>query len=242
MAKANRFFVRGHHYHLTHRCHNGEYLLRFDRDRKTYRDLLRQYCRRYEVPLIGYCLTSNHVHLLVKVKSEGNVSEFMDALQGDFAQKYNLRKGRSGSFWNGRYHATAIESSHHLWECLRYIDLNMIRARVVEHPSEWPWCTYPELVGVRKRYRIVDQESFKQAFDQDFNNPAFIQFYSSFIQDAIDSDLQREPAWSESLAVGSREFVEEMSGEIERRIRLNIHDSPQTSGRCILKEDGTLYS
>ena len=64
--------------------------------------------------------------LLIKVKSEGTVSEFMDALQGDFAQKYNLRKGRSGSFWNGRYHATAIESSHHLWACLRYVDLNMV--------------------------------------------------------------------------------------------------------------------
>jgi putative transposase len=147
MAKAIRFLVPGCSYHLTHRCHNGDYLLRFARDRNAYKDLLRQYSKTYRVPVMGYCLTSNHVHLLVKLRYEGAVSEFMDALQGDFAQKYNLRKGRSGSFWNGRYHATAIESSKHLWECLRYIDLNMVRAGVVGHPSEWPWCSYPELSG-----------------------------------------------------------------------------------------------
>jgi len=89
---------------------------------------------------------------------------------------------------------------------------------------------------------IVDQASFKQSFEQDFNSPAFIEFYSGYIQEAIEADLQREPAWSESLAVGSREFVEEMSAKIRRRIRFDIHDSSQKSDRWILKEEGPLYS
>jgi hypothetical protein len=139
---------------------------------------------------MGYCLTSNHVHLLVKLRYEGAVSEFMDALQGDFAQKYNLRKGRSGSFWNGRYHATAIESSKHLWECLRYIDLNMVRAGVVGHPSEWPWCSYPELSGTRRRYRIVDHKTFKNSFGQAPQEQDFIDFYSNFVQEGIEAGLE----------------------------------------------------
>lgn len=71
------------------------------------------------------------------------------------ARQYNRRKGRAGAFWEGKYHATAIESGLHLWRCLRYVDLNMVRAGKVEHPSGWRWCGYDELMGMRQRYRIL---------------------------------------------------------------------------------------
>ena len=73
----------------------------------------------------------------------------MQSLEGDFAQFYNRRKGRQNAFWGDRYHATMIESGEHLWGCLLYIDLNMVRAGVVDHPKDWPWTGYQELMGHR---------------------------------------------------------------------------------------------
>ncbi len=60
-------------------------------------------------------------------------------------QEYNIRKQRKGAFWEDRYHATAIEQNDHLNRCLVYIDLNMVRAGVVEHPSEWRFGGYYEI-------------------------------------------------------------------------------------------------
>jgi putative transposase len=53
--------------------------------------------------------------------------------------EYNQRKDRKGAFWQDRYHATAIASGDHLWQCLVYVDLNMVRAGVVDHPAKWQW-------------------------------------------------------------------------------------------------------
>jgi len=69
----------------------------------------------------------------------------------------NLRKKWHGAFWNERYHATMIDGGDYLWTCLKYIDLNMVRAGVVSHPREWNWTGYEELVGERKRYRLIDR-------------------------------------------------------------------------------------
>ena len=61
MPRANRYLVEDQIYHLTHRCHDREFLLRFGRDRSVYREWLRQGVRRYGISLFGYCITSNHV-------------------------------------------------------------------------------------------------------------------------------------------------------------------------------------
>jgi REP element-mobilizing transposase RayT len=53
----------------------------------------------------------------------------------EFVQEFNNRRNRKGAFWQDRYHATAVESRNHLMECIVYIDLNMVRAGVVNHPS-----------------------------------------------------------------------------------------------------------
>ncbi|MDQ6978694.1 MAG: transposase, partial [Mariprofundaceae bacterium] len=107
-------------------------------------------------------VTSNHIHLLVVDDHSDAFSKSLQLVEGRTAQQYNLRKSRKGSFWSDRYHVTAIESGEHLIRCLVYIDLrqlaiNMVRARVVSHPTEWSHCGYHEIQTPPERYRIVDQ-------------------------------------------------------------------------------------
>ena len=74
----------------------------------------------------------------------------------EFARDDNRRKSRSGSFWEGRYHATMVDSGEYLWQCLKYVELNMVRCGVVGHPRQWEWSGYAELMGGRKRNQLLD--------------------------------------------------------------------------------------
>lgn len=221
MPKAERYFLKGQHYHLTHRCHNRSLLFRFAKDRDVYREMLRCRLKTYRTPLLGYCITSNHVHLVVTAMSETSVSEFMDCLEGDFAQYYNLRKKRSGAFWGGRFHAVAIEGGSHLWNCLAYVDLNMVRAGAVRHPADWRWCSYGELMGQRQRYLLIDRDHFALAIGQDPTSDSFRENYRQSIESRISSGkLNRVSMWTESLAVGGEVFVGQVGSIIRNRRRM----------------------
>ena len=100
MPRANRYILPGFTYHVTHRCHDRSFLFRFARDRDVYRKMLRERLSRFPISLFTYCITSNHVHLLLRVSegAEGSLSRFMQTLEGDFAQYYNIRKKRKGAF------------------------------------------------------------------------------------------------------------------------------------------------
>lgn len=163
-----RYIVSGHTYHVTHRCHNRDFLLRCRRDRTAYRGMLRDHLAGSGVRLFSYCITSNHVHLLLRPEPAAaleRLSHLMQGLEGEFARSYNRRKGRTNAFWGDRYHATMIESGAHLWRCLVYIDMNMVRAGAVKHPREWAWTGYQELMGLRKRYRVVDVRALLEHVD-----------------------------------------------------------------------------
>ena len=243
MPKANRYFIKGQQYHLTHRCHNRSFLLKFAKDRNAYREMLRKKLSAYRTPLLGYCVTSNHVHLLVTAMDEKRISQLMDSLDGDFAQAYNLRKGRSGAFWSGRYHATAIGDRTQLWNCLVYIDLNMVRAGAVDYPSEWSWCSYGELTGARKRYRLIDHNQFEMAFGSRPDDPYFQANYTACVKQKIASkQLNREPYWSESLAVGPERYLNEVEAMITRRRKVQYIEPASSSESWVLKESPSNYA
>jgi len=158
MPRASHYLLEGYTYHLTHRCHGRQFLLRHRRDRAAYREWLRQGVRRFKVPLYGYCITRNYVHVVAHASTREAVSNLMHLASGSVAKAYNIRTDRTDSVWEHPYHCTVIQDGQHLLNCLRYVDLNMVRASEVAHPSDWPTCGYRELTGRRRRYRFLDVE------------------------------------------------------------------------------------
>jgi len=91
-------------------------------------------------------VTSNHAHLLVADDGDRDViPKSMQLVTGRTGQEYNVRKNRKGAFLEDRYHAMAIENGDHLLRCIVYIDLNMVRAGTVNHPSKWEFSGYNEI-------------------------------------------------------------------------------------------------
>jgi REP-associated tyrosine transposase len=136
MPRASRHFLPGYVWHITHRCHQRKFLLKFARDRRRYLHWVFEAKKRFALSVLNYVVTSNHIHLLVKDTGQDAIAQSMQLIAGRTAQEYNERKGRGGAFWEDRYHATAIEADEHLHRCLVYIDLNMVRAGVVNHPIQ----------------------------------------------------------------------------------------------------------
>jgi REP element-mobilizing transposase RayT len=128
MARANRHHIPGCVWHITHRCHKREFLLKFDKDKRAWRKWMFEARKRFGLCILNYTITSNHIHPLVYDQKDNVIPESIQLIAGRTAREYNRRKKRKGAFWDDRYHATAVQTDSHLNQCLVYIDLNMVRA------------------------------------------------------------------------------------------------------------------
>ncbi len=164
----------------------------------------------------------------------------MQLVAGRTAQEFNQRKNRKGAFWEDRYHATAVETNHHLISCLTYMDLNMVRAGAVAHPSEWEFSGYSEIQQPRERYSIIDHSTLMKLL----NIPsleALRQRHSAWIQEALARTEQvREAKWTESVAVGSGDFVESVKKKLG--VRGKGRRITQRGAEALLREPQGSYS
>ncbi|MBU3949864.1 MAG: transposase [Proteobacteria bacterium] len=230
MPRASRHYIPGHVWHITHRCHKKEFLLKFTRDRRRWLWWLLEAKKRYGLCVLNYAITSNHVHLLVRDKGHSDViSKSIQLIAGRTGQEFNHRRGRKGAYWEDRYHATAIETDDHLVQCLVYIDMNMVRAGVVKHPSEWECCGYNEIQKPKIRYSLIDYEELKSLIGfKDMN--ALAVKYSGWIEEALKADRNcRDEKWTESIAVGSEAYVKKTKDGLGYK---GIH-------RKVYEKDGT---
>ncbi len=241
MARANRHHIPGQVWHITHRCHKKEFLLKFAKDRRRWHSWLFEAKKRFGLRILNYVVTSNHIHLLVVDNGPDVIPKSFQLIAGRTAQEFNQRKERQGAFWEDRYHATAVERNEHLIRCLVYIDLNMVRAGVVNHPSEWETCGFNEIQNPPERYGVIDVSGLRNLCGFP-DAEQFCRHHRQWVQEAIiNCRNQRESCWTEGIAVGSIDFVEEI------RARLGIRGAgrrieEQEADRCVLREDSEPYS
>lgn len=212
MPRANRTFCPGHLWHITHRCHQREFLLKFVRDRRRWRYWLFEARKRYGLSVLNYIVTSNHVHLLCADRGKGEIAHSLQLIEGRVAQEFNLRKSRRGAFWEDRYHATAVQSNGHLARCLTYIDLNMVRAGAVEHPRQWEVSGYCEIQSPPQRRRIIDLPALARLVGVE-TRVELAALQEGWIRTEIGRS-RRVPAWTESVAVGDENYLRRLKADL----------------------------
>ena len=191
MPRANRYFLPGHVWHITHRCHKKEFLLKFSKDRKRWRYWLFEAKKRYGLCVLNFIITSNHIHLLVVDRGRGEIARSMQLIAGRTAQEYNQRKKRKGAFWEDRYHATAVDTEDYLARRMVYIDLNMVRTGVVSYPEDWCWSGYHEIQKPPQRYAVIDIDALLELFGVN-RYEQYQQFHQGWIEGALKTeDKQR---------------------------------------------------
>lgn len=214
MARAKRHYLPGHIWHITHRCHKREFLLRFSKDRNRWLQWLYQARKRYGLKILNYMVTSNHIHLLVADDGGRDViPKSMQLIAGRTGQEFNQRKNRNGAFWEDRYHATAVEDGDHFFRCCAYIDLNMVRAGVVDHPSQWPHSGYNEIQRPRRKNVLIDCEKFMELLGADNYDQAKRDHQGWAAEFLVDGN-GRDDKWTRSIAVGNKEFVDKVKTKL----------------------------
>ena len=151
--------------------------------------------------ILNYTVTSNHIHLLVADdRDRGVIPKSIKLVAGRTGQEYNQRKNRKGAFWEDRYHATAVEEGEHLLRCLVYIDLNMIRAGVVNQPSMWPFCGYNEIQKPRKKNVLINYEKLRKLVGIESYDSMRVH-YKGWIEEYLGSqESGRDDKWTSSIA------------------------------------------
>ena len=142
MRSARRFNLPAVPQHVVQRGHSRELCFLLEADYSEYLRRLAAASKRFAVAVHAYVLMTNHVHLLVTPESADGVGKLMQSVGGGYVRSFNSRHGRSGTLWDGRYFSSLIGSDAYFWNCHRYIELNPVRAGIVDRPGAYRWSSY----------------------------------------------------------------------------------------------------
>jgi putative transposase len=134
-------------YHVTSRGNDRRAIVRDDVDRRNFVALLDRIVRTRSLICFAYCLMTNHYHLVVRVP-QANLSDAIQALNGDFSRTTNRRHGRSGHRFQNRFFSKHIVTDSQLLATCSYVVWNPVRADICTHPREWRWSSYRASAGI----------------------------------------------------------------------------------------------
>ena len=143
MPRKPRFNIVGLPQHVIQRGNNREPCFFSEHDYRCYLEALEDVVVKYDCRIHAYVLMTNHVHMLISPMVDHGISQMMQALGRRYVYYVNKTYGRSGALWEGRYKSCLIDSDNYLLICMRYIELNLVRANMVSHPAEYQWSSYP---------------------------------------------------------------------------------------------------
>jgi putative transposase len=161
MPRSLRLILPGVAVHIIQRGNNRAACFRADGDYLVYLAHLRQLSEKYDCAVHAYCLMTNHVHLLLTPAADGACTALMRDLGQRYVQYFNRRHERTGTLWEGRFRSCVAESARYVLACHRYIELNAVRAGMVDHPSGYLWSSYAGNSGMRSDPLLTPHTEFE---------------------------------------------------------------------------------
>ncbi len=149
MGRLARIVVPGLAHHVTQRGNRRSDVFLFEEDREHYLSLLDKYSSRYGLEILGYCLMTNHVHLVVVPQKEGSLARAIRDAHTVYALRFNKREELSGHLWQGRFYSCVVDEAH-FWSALRYVETNPVRAGLVGRAEEYRWSSAATHCGLRE--------------------------------------------------------------------------------------------
>jgi putative transposase len=161
MGRFARVVIADVPHHVTQRGNARQVILSDDADRVAYLELLRQYSVLHSLSLLGYCLMSNHVHLIVVPRTAKALAQTLKHTHGRYASYWNARNSSSGHVWQGRFYSCPLDEAH-LWRALRYVELNPVRAAMVTVAEQWPWSSAAAHCGAGAPNDLLEMDRWRK--------------------------------------------------------------------------------
>ncbi len=142
MPRKPRFYLPNTPVHAIQRGHNKAAIFFCDFDYLEYLRCLKQAADDCDCAVHAYVLMTNHVHLLLTPESSNSLARLFQSLGRHYVRYINNTYQRHGSLWEGRYKSTMVQSQTYLFACQRYIEMNPVRAGMVDQPARYRWSSY----------------------------------------------------------------------------------------------------
>ncbi|HZH70032.1 MAG TPA: transposase, partial [Flavobacteriaceae bacterium] len=142
MPRKPRFFIPDIANHVIQRGNNREAVFFEEEDYQTYKNYLHESAQSSGVKIHAYVLMTNHIHILATADSTEGISLMMQKTGRFYVPFINYKYERSGTLWEGRFKSSLVDSDFYVLACMRYIEMNPVRANMVESPQEYQWSSY----------------------------------------------------------------------------------------------------
>lgn len=142
MPRRPRLHVPGLSHHVYQRGVNRSDIFVEEVDYRCLLALIADTAQISAIEVHAYTLMTNHYHLVVTAPSRSVLALAMARINRGYTNHYNQKYGRIGPLWNGRYGAALLDTQRYWLTCLRYVELNPLRARIVTSPEDYRWSSY----------------------------------------------------------------------------------------------------
>jgi putative transposase len=212
MPRFARVVVPGEPYHVTHRGNHRGDVFFCEEDREIYLAMLADASERYRLDIWAWCLMTNHVHLLVVPRERTSLALGIGKPHMRYSRRINTPRGWTGHLWANRFHSSILDGEH-LWNAVRYVEQNPLRAGLVSRCEEWPWSSaraHCGLLGEERDPLLSDTSPF----------PGWVEDWSAWINQRLDDQsaelLRRNTATGRPT--GSTEFVRLLEQQLQREL------------------------
>lgn len=223
--------------HLIQRGNNRQACFYADDDYRFYLEWLREYARDSGCAVHAYALMTNHVHLLLSFQKAEGVGEMMKRLGQRYVQYVNRTYRRSGTLWEGRFRSCLTQEDSYVLGCYRYIELNPVRADMVEHPGKYRWSSYRwNAQGEASGWLEPHQCYQALATDDQGRQAAYREMFRYPLEPGLVDEIRA--ATNGNYVLGTSRFQEEVAKALGRRVARGRSGRPR---KQVETETGDLF-
>lgn len=228
MARLPRLTIPGYPHHIIQRGNNRQPIFGSADDYQLLLALIDENARKHQVAIHCYVLMSNHFHLLATPETAEGIPQLMQAVGRRYVRNFNLRHGRSGTLWEGRYRSTLIQAERHLLACMAYIDLNPVRAGMVADPADYPWSSHQHYLGRRVDKLVTPHPMYWELGNTPFARDAA---YGAMVRAGLSEDEKQALTQSvlHGWALGEPDYVADLQKRTQRRVARSKAGRPRVS-------------
>lgn len=228
MARLPRIVVPGQALHLIQRGNNRQPIFFCVDDYYKYLDTLKQSADESGCAIHAYVLMTNHIHLLVTPSTCEGVSQMMQGIGRRYVYYVNSVYQRSGTLWEGRFKSALIDSERYLLACSRYIELNPVRAKIVDGAGDYRWSSYRANALGHKDKLITPHALYKRLGG---TNAERLRAYKSLFKTHVDAETLKliRDNTEQCTIIGGGHFQEEIKLMLKRRVMKHQHGGDRKS-------------
>jgi putative transposase len=228
MARQARLTIPGHPHHVLVRGNNRQAIFIDDEDRLRLLGLLGDVVREHSLALHAYVLMPNHLHLLVTPSTGDALARSVQSLGRRYVGAFNLRHGRSGTLWEGRYRANPVGGAANVLGCMRFIELNPQRAGLAAGLHEHRWSSLAHHLGDLRDPLVTEPPAYWALGNTPFDREAA---YRAWVEQGVGpAEMQRiVAALVGGRPVGDAGYVAELEKLTGRPLAVRPRGRPRKS-------------